>query len=98
MNGPELLGVVDAEARIRLPHRFAGATVTFEAIGDSEIIIRKREVDPDDGELAPEDVLKPLSNEDRDFFLNLLENPPEPNEAFRNAVARYKARYESDTN
>jgi uncharacterized protein (DUF1778 family) len=31
-----------------------------------------------------------LRGEDRDFFLAMLENPPEPNEALREAAARYK--------
>jgi uncharacterized protein (DUF1778 family) len=33
-----------------------------------------------------------LSNRDRDIFLALLENPPEPNEAFKKAVKEYKTR------
>lgn len=31
-----------------------------------------------------------LRGEDREFFLAMLENPPEPNEALRKAAARYK--------
>ncbi len=31
-----------------------------------------------------------LAGEDREFFLEMLENPPEPNEALRKAAARYK--------
>ncbi len=31
-----------------------------------------------------------LRGEDRDFFLAMLENPPEPNEALRKAMAHYK--------
>lgn len=33
-----------------------------------------------------------LSNRDRDIFLKMLENPPEPNEALKNAVREYKRR------
>ena len=33
-----------------------------------------------------------LSNRDRDIFLALLENPPEPNEALKKAVKEYKKR------
>ena len=39
-------------------------------------------------------LLQPLSNRDRDIFLHLIENPPEPNAAFREAAKRYKARHE----
>ncbi|MGQ0542815.1 MAG: type II toxin-antitoxin system TacA family antitoxin [Blastocatellia bacterium] len=31
-----------------------------------------------------------LTNRDRDLFLAMLENPPEPNEALRKAVRNYK--------
>jgi len=37
--------------------------------------------------------LKPLSNRDREFFLNLIENPPAPNAAFIAAARRYKERH-----
>lgn len=33
-----------------------------------------------------------LSNRDRDRFLEMLENPPEPNEKLKNAVKNYKKR------
>lgn len=33
-----------------------------------------------------------LSNRDREFFLEMLENPPEPNEALKKAVKEYKKR------
>ncbi len=33
-----------------------------------------------------------LSNRDRDIFLAMLENPPEPNAAFQTAVKEYKKR------
>lgn len=44
----------------------------------------------------PDDVppLQPLSNADRDFLLNYLENPPEPNDALKRAAAHYKEWYE----
>ncbi len=41
-------------------------------------------------------LLQPLSNTDRDFFLQLLENPPEPNAAFLEGAKRYKARHARD--
>lgn len=33
-----------------------------------------------------------LSNRDRDLFLAMIENPPEPNEALKKAVQNYKKR------
>jgi uncharacterized protein (DUF1778 family) len=33
-----------------------------------------------------------LSNRDRDLFLKLLENPPEPNERLKKAVVEFKKR------
>jgi hypothetical protein len=85
--------IVDAKARVLLPKNFAGSTVVFEMINDTEILIRKAVVVPEASLPTIEDTLKPLSNEDRDFFLNLIDNPPEPNEALRKAAARYKKRY-----
>ena len=40
-----------------------------------------------------DDELKPLSDRDRDFLLDLLDNPPEPTPAFIAAAARYKKRH-----
>jgi hypothetical protein len=40
-----------------------------------------------------EDELQPLSDRDRDLFLNLLDNPPEPNDAFLKAAAAYRKRH-----
>lgn len=36
-----------------------------------------------------------LSDRDRDLFLDLLENPPAPNERLKKAVTKYKKRAES---
>jgi hypothetical protein len=38
----------------------------------------------------PEEGIAPLSDRDRDFFLSLLENPPEPTPALRELVALYR--------
>lgn len=35
-----------------------------------------------------------LSDRDRDLFLSLLENPPEPNEALKSAMREYQDQYE----
>ena len=34
--------------------------------------------------------IKPLSDRDRDSFLDALENPPEPNEKLKQAAKRHK--------
>lgn len=39
-----------------------------------------------------EEPLQPLSDRDRDLFLDLIENPPEPNAAFRKAAEAYRKR------
>ena len=81
---------VDSKARLLLPKAFANSTVIFESISDTEIVIRKAVVIPEASLPTIEDTLQPLSNADRDFFLNLIDNPPEPNDAFRKAAERYK--------
>ena len=40
--------------------------------------------------------LQPLSDCDRDLFLDLIENPPEPNDTFRKATEAYRARHETE--
>ncbi|MGB3655091.1 MAG: DUF1778 domain-containing protein [Rivularia sp. (in: cyanobacteria)] len=36
-----------------------------------------------------------LSDKDRDLFLSLMENPPEPNQALKSAMRRYQGKYEN---
>jgi len=43
--------------------------------------------------LEKPDALQPLSDRDRDLFLDLLDNPPEPNAAFRKAAEAYRERH-----
>jgi hypothetical protein len=38
----------------------------------------------------PEEGMAPLSDRDRDFFLSLLDNPPEPTPALRELAARFR--------
>lgn len=53
--------------------------------------------DVDLRDLFPECGLAPLSDRDRDFFLDLIENPPEPTDALRKLLAkRRKARQSRD--
>lgn len=84
---------VDSKARVLLPKNFASSTVTFEMLSETELVIRKAVVVPESMMPTIEDTLQPLSNVDRDFFLDLIDNPPAPNEALQKAAARYKKRY-----
>jgi uncharacterized protein (DUF1778 family) len=36
-----------------------------------------------------------LTDSDRDIFLCLIENPPEPNQALKSAMKRFKEEYEN---
>jgi hypothetical protein len=90
--GPEVR-TVDAKSRLLLPKEFANATVTVERVGENEIRIRKAVVVPVDEFPLIEDQLKPLSDRDRDLFLHLLDNPPEPTSAFLKAAKLYKKRH-----
>lgn len=36
-----------------------------------------------------------LTDSDRDIFLGLIENPPEPNQALKSAMKRFKEEYEN---
>jgi hypothetical protein len=84
----------DQKARVILPRSFANATVIIEQISDTEVRIRKAVVIPEDEYVFLEEVgTPPLSDRDRDIFINLLENPPPPNEAFKRAAKRYKKKY-----
>lgn len=84
---------VDAKSRLLLPKEFASATVTIERIGENEIRIRKAVVVPVDDLPFVKSPLKPLSDRDRDLFLSLLENPPEPTPSFLKAARLYKKRH-----
>jgi hypothetical protein len=84
---------VDAKSRLLLPKEFANATVTVERVGENEIRIRKAVVVPVDEFPFIEDQLKPLSDRDRDLFLHLLENPPEPTPALVKALNQHKKRH-----
>ena len=79
----------DPKARVMLPKEFASTTVIVEQISETECRIRKARVVPEDELRFEEESMAPLSNEDRDLFLALLENPPAPNEALRKAVERH---------
>jgi hypothetical protein len=79
--------VTDRKARVSLPKAFANSTVIVEQVSDTEVRIRKAPVSPEDEIRFHEDSLAPLSDRDRETFLAALANPPEPNEALRQAFA-----------
>jgi hypothetical protein len=83
----------DAKGRICLPRAFANATVIIEQVSDTEIRIRKARVIPEDEVRFYEETAAPLSDRDRDRFLDLLDNPPKPNAALRRAAARHAKRH-----
>lgn len=87
------LRTVDDKGRIVLPRAFANATVTVTEVSDTELRIQKAVVMPESALPLMEDALQPLSDRDRDLFLDLIENPPEPNAAFRKAAEAYKKRH-----
>ena len=84
---------VDAKSRLLLPKEFANATVTVERVSENEVRIRKAVVVPVDDFPLIENQLKPLSDRDRDFFLDLLDNPPEPTPALKKAMRLHNKRH-----
>jgi Protein of unknown function (DUF1778) len=85
--------IADSKGRVSLPG-FANATVIIEAIGDSEFRVRKAKVIPEDElRFTEEDMPVKLSRRDAIKFLELLENPPEPNAAARRAARRFRKKY-----
>ena len=79
----------DAKARVCLPRSFANATVLIEQVSETELRIRKALVIPEDEIRFYEESVTPLSDRDRDLFLDLLDNPPKPNETLRRAFKRH---------
>jgi hypothetical protein len=83
----------DAKGRVSLPKAFANATVIVEQLSETEVRIRKAVVVPEDELGFLEDSRAPLSDRDRDLFLKLLDNPPEPTDALREVMRRHKSRH-----
>jgi Protein of unknown function (DUF1778) len=77
----------DAKGRICLPKAFANATVIIDQVSDTEVRIRKAVVIPQDEIRFTEETPIVLSDRDRDTFLDLLDNPPNPNPALRKLMA-----------
>jgi hypothetical protein len=85
----------DAKARLVLPKSFANATVIMEQVrSETEIRVRRAAAAAvAEGDLPyAEESSAPLSDRDRDRFLDLLANPPAATVALKKAAARHKAR------
>jgi hypothetical protein len=78
----------DSKGRISLPRAFANATVINDQVSDTELHIRKAVVVPEDEMRFFEERGIPLSDRDRDRFLDLLDSPPAPNAALKRAAKR----------
>jgi hypothetical protein len=83
----------DVKGRVTLPKSFANATVIVEQVSETELRIRKAVVVPEDEMRFYEESTSPLSDRDRDLFLDLLDNPPGPNEALTRAAAKHRKRH-----
>jgi hypothetical protein len=82
----------DAKARLVLPKAFANATVIVEHVSETEVRVRRAKVVAEDELPFAEESTVPLSDRDRDRFLELLASPPAPTRALKQAAARHKAR------
>ncbi len=83
----------DAKGRVSLPKAFANATVIIEQMSDTEIRIRKAVVIPEEDVTFIETSAKPLSDLDRDRFLDLIDHPPAANAALKRAASRHSDRH-----
>lgn len=77
-----------SKGRVSLPKAFANATVIIEQVNETELRIRKACVVPEDELPFREEIPTILSNEQRDRFLSLLDNPPKPTAVLRRVVRR----------
>jgi hypothetical protein len=83
----------DAKGRICLPKAFANATVIIDQLSETELRIRKAVILPADEIRFAEETATPLSDRDRDRFLELLDKPPKANPALHRAAARNPKRH-----
>lgn len=79
----------DAKGRISLPKSFANATVIIEQVSETEVRIRKALVIPEDEVRFYEETAAPLTDCDRDRFLELLDHPPAANAALKRAARKH---------
>ena len=76
----------DGKGRVTLPRGYANATLLIEVVNDVELRIRKAKVVPLTSEGEPrfsEEEPLVLSGADKDFFLEMLDNPPKANDALK---------------
>lgn len=83
----------DERGRVTLPKGFANATVIVQQINESEVRIRLVSEEKGEQQQFVEEMITPLSNVDRDRFLELLETPPKPNAALKRAMAKLRAHH-----
>jgi len=83
----------DAKGRVSLPKAFANATVIIEQMSDTEIRIRKAVVIPEEEISFTETSAKPLSDQDRDRFLEIIDRSPAANDALKRAASRHSGRH-----
>jgi uncharacterized protein (DUF1778 family) len=76
----------DKKARLILPARFANSAVLVEEVSETELRIRKAVILPEDEIRFSEEQRSPLSDEDRDFLLTLLDAPPKANADLKKAA------------
>ncbi len=81
----------DSKGRLVLPKSFANSTVIIEVVSETELRLRRAKVVPEDELVFIEESPHPLTDRDRDRFLNLLSKPPAPNAARKAAAGRHKA-------
>jgi hypothetical protein len=83
----------DKKARLILPARFANSAVLIEEISETELRVRKAAIVPEDELPFTEENRRPLPNEDRDFVLALLANPPRANADLKKAALEYRRKH-----
>lgn len=84
-----LTRTADADARIKLPKKFAHAKVVVQ-IQPTTTAAPKARGRASKSRFVEESIVR-LSDADRDRFLQLLESPPKPNAALKKAMAKYRA-------
>jgi len=76
----------DSKGRVTLPRGYANATLLIEVVNDVELRIRKAKVVPltsdEEARFSEEEPLV-LGGADKELFLEMLDNPPQPNEALK---------------
>ena len=84
----------DNKARLVLPKSFANTTtVIVEQLSETELRVRRAAKETADDEFPfAEESPSPLSDRDRDRFLELLANPPAPASALEQAAVRRQSR------